>query len=84
MSEQVQEPKTDIKKMIVDHFKAEGLDIAEEAAVALVKSAFKLIPAIALATENKIDDMFVPALGIIEPKVIELLDGIDGEDDPNR
>ena len=71
----------DIKKMIVDELKEAGVDIAEDAATAVVRAVFKVIPKVALATENKIDDMFVPVLGIIEPQIIKLVDKIDGKVD---
>ena len=73
-----------IKQMLVDELKKEGLDIAEEAAVAAARAIIRVLPMIALKTENKIDDMFVPVLTIMEPKIMEMLDKIDGEDDPGR
>jgi len=66
--------------MLKEILKDEGLEIAEETAIAAAKAIFRSLPAIALATENKYDDMFVPVFGILEPKVIELLDGINKVD----
>lgn len=68
-----------LKKIIVDELKKEGKDIAEDAVASVVKALFKAVPKVVLATENKIDDLLVPMLGIIEPKVLEFVDKIDGE-----
>jgi hypothetical protein len=69
----------DIKKLIVEELKKEGMDIAEDAAISAVKAIFKVLPKVALATENKFDDLLIPVLGVVEPKILELLDKIDGE-----
>jgi len=74
----------ELKKMVVEELKKEGLDVAEEAAVSLVKALFRVIPKVVLATENKMDDLLIPVLAVVEPKIMELLDKIDGKDDPGR
>ena len=61
-----------------DILKEHGLNVAEDTAIAAVKSIFKALPDIALKTENKVDDLFIPVVSIIEPKIIEMLDKIDG------
>lgn len=71
----------EMKKIIVEELKAVGMDIAEEAAEKAVKAIFKAIPKALAASENKMDDMLIPLLGLIEPKVMELIDGIDGKKD---
>jgi len=76
----VEEPT--IKEMMIDELKKAGLDIAEDAAVSAARAVIKMLPKVVAATENKIDDMLIPVLGILEPKLLELLDKIDGEDDP--
>ncbi len=68
---------TDVLK---EALKAEGIEIAEETAIAVAKAVFKAMPAFVLATENKYDDMLIPVLGVIEPKVIEILDNINKAD----
>lgn len=73
--------KEEILKMVADEFKAKGLDIAEDLAVNAVEAVFDVIPKITAATENTLDDMAVPVLALIKPKIMELLDKIDGEDD---
>jgi len=60
--------------------KAEGLEVAEETAIAAVKAVMKAMPAIVMASENKYDDMLIPVLAVIEPKVIEVLDNINKAD----
>lgn len=70
----------EMKKELVELLKAEGLDIAEDTAIALVKAVFKVIPELVLKTENKMDDLLIPILAVVEPKILELLDKIDGEE----
>lgn len=74
----------DLKKTLLEELKKEGLNIAEDAAVGAVKAVFKALPRVVLASENKFDDLLIPILGVVEPKVLELLDKIDGEDDEGR
>lgn len=74
------EAQVDIKKLIVSKLKEEGMDIAEDTAIALAKAIFKIMPEVVSATPNKFDDMLIPVLGVLQPKIIELLDKIDGEE----
>jgi len=74
----------EIKKMIVEELKKEGIVVAEEAAVGAAKALFKVLPKVFAATENKVDDLVIPLLGVVQPKVLEMLDKIDGIDDPTR
>lgn len=75
------EEKDQIKEVLRNDFKAKGLDITEEALIAVTKVAFTAIPKILKITANPFDDMLIPVIKIAEPKVIEFLDKIDGEDD---
>lgn len=68
------------KSMIKEELKEAGLNIAEEAAIDAVKALFKILPKLAMASENKYDDLLIPVLGVVEPKVLEMLDKIDGEE----
>lgn len=68
----------DIKKILVEEFKAEGLEIAEDVAVRLVKVAFKALPKIVVATDNKVDDYILPLLALVEKPIMNALDKIDG------
>ena len=76
--------KKEVMKIVVEELKKEGIDLAEELVAGAVKAVFKAIPKIVLATENKVDDLLVPVLAVVEPKVLELVDKIDGEDDAGR
>lgn len=67
--------KADVKGIL----KEAGLEIAEGMSVLTVKACFKAIPKILQATENKYDDLLIPVISILEPKIIEVLDKIDGE-----
>lgn len=69
----------ELKKEIAELLKGKGLDVAEDAAIKAVKALFEILPMIVAKTENKYDDMLIPVLGVLEPKIIELLDKIDGE-----
>lgn len=71
----------DAKKILVEELKAAGLDIAEDAALAAAKAVLKAVPKIVAATENKFDDLVVPVLSVLEPKLFELIDKIDGKKD---
>ena len=70
----------DIKKLIIDELKKEGLDIAEDAAISAVKAVLKVVPKVVAATENKVDDIPVAIIPVIEPALLDLLDKIDGEE----
>ena len=70
----------DIKKLIIDELKKEGLDIAEDAAISAVKAVLKVVPKVVAATENKVDDILVAIIPVIEPALLDLLDKIDGEE----
>ena len=78
------EEKKSVGELIVEELKKEGMDVAEEAAVLAVKALFKVAPKAAAMTENKYDDLLVPVIAVLEPKIMEMLDGIDGEDDEGR
>ena len=69
-----------LKEEIVELLKGKGLEVAEDAAIGVVKGLFEVLPAIVLKTENKYDDLLIPMLAVLEPKVMELLDGIDGKE----
>jgi hypothetical protein len=69
---------------IGDILKEHGLDVAEEMTAQIVKATFKILPVIAKSTPNKFDDLLIPVLSVLEPKVLALVDKIDGEDDPDR
>ena len=67
----------DVKKMILDELKGEGLDLAEDLAIGVCKAVFRVMPKVAAATDNKYDDLLIPVVGVLEPKIMEMLDKID-------
>ena len=70
----------DLKAILKEELANAGAEVAEEAAIAALKGIMKAAPRIAAATENTVDDMFIPVLALIEPKLIELLDQINKAD----
>ncbi len=72
-----------LKNEIKEIFKKEGLDVAEEVVLKFAKVSFKVLPKILEATPNKLDDLLIPVLKTVEPKVLAAIDKIDGvEDNP--
>ena len=69
------------KQVLVDALKAEGLDLAEEAAMKAAKAIVKALPEFFKATENKWDDLLIALIPIVEPAILKALDKIDGEQD---
>lgn len=69
------------KKEIVTILKTEGLDVAEDTAVVATRAAIKLLRTIV----PKLSTGFGLALNLFldayEPKIFEMIDKIDGEDD---
>lgn len=70
----------DAKKVLAEELKKAGLDIAEDAAIDVVKAVFDALPKFFAATENKYDDMAIPMLPLISVQLIKLIDKIDGEE----
>jgi len=70
----------EVKKELVELFKAEGLELAEETVELAVKAVFKVLPIIAKKTTNPLDDMLVGSLApILERELLKLVDKIDGK-----
>lgn len=74
----------ELKKEIAKIFKTKGLDVAEDAAVMAVEAAFGLLILLVPKVSNGLGGIIVPIIQIIKPKIMALLDTIDGEDDPGR
>lgn len=71
----------ELKKELVELFKAEGLDLAEETVELVIKATFKIMPVVAAKTTNTMDDMIVAALApILERELLKLADKIDGQE----
>ena len=70
----------EMKQMVMEELKKAGLDIAEEAAISAVKAVLAVLPKVVAKTENKYDDLLLPVLSVLEPKLMDLLDQIDGQE----
>ena len=70
----------DFKKQLIVKLKAKGLDVAEDFAHILTEAVFETAEDVIKATPNKVDDMFLPVLGIVKPQVLKLVDKIDGKE----
>jgi hypothetical protein len=67
-------------KLLVEHFKEQGLDLAEEAAIKAFDGLASWVKESSQLSPNHYDDMLVGvALPEIEKKVKALIDKIDGE-----
>lgn len=66
-------------KDLIEIFKTNGLDIAEEAAEAAVLAMFEWLEKSALMSENKYDDLCLAVLPLIKPLILKQVDRIDGK-----
>lgn len=67
-------------KELMSKMKAEGMDVAEEAAKTAVSCVLDWVAESALKSENKMDDMVAPLIPVLKPHIMELIDKIDGEE----
>lgn len=70
----------ELKEMIMEEFKKEGLELAEESVRAACKACFRIIPKVVIASENKYDDLLLAVLPVIEPAIDKLIDDINKAD----
>jgi len=70
------------KSEVMGVLKSEGLDVAEDMAVNAVRAAFKILIMLAPKVSQTAGAIIAPMLAVLEPRILELLDKIDGEDDP--
>lgn len=70
----------DVKAILAEVLKDEGKELLEELAKVGAIVLFKALPKIAAATPTKVDDMFVPALMLLEPQAMKLLEAINPKD----
>ena len=70
----------DLKKKVVEKLKAKGMDIAEDLAMDVIDVAFEVAEEAIKESENKYDDMLLPAMPLAKSKLHELADKIDGEE----
>ncbi len=73
--------KKKLQEDILEILKTEGLDEAEALAVSLVKAAFRLVVLLVPQVSKGLGAIIGPMVALVEPQVLGLLDGIDGEDD---
>lgn len=67
----------EIKKEIVELFKNEGLELAEDMAEMTIRATFKILPLLAAKTTNTMDDMIILAIGpVLERELLKLADNI--------
>jgi hypothetical protein len=71
----------EIKKELVDALKDNGLEVAEDAVLTLFKVMYPFITRFVLATPNKLDDIVVVLLPVLEPIILDYIDKIDGKKD---
>lgn len=67
---------------IVAILKTEGLEVAEDLAVNAVNAAFQLIMAMLPKVNPMIAVVVTPMLVTLKPMLLEVIDKIDGKDDP--
>lgn len=66
-------------KGLVDGLKAQGLDIAEDAAKVVAVSVLDWVEQSVKLSENKYDDLIVTFLPMAKAEVLKLVDKIDGK-----
>lgn len=69
------------KKEILEILKNEGLDVAEDMAVVAVKSAIAILRVVMPKLSNGFGLAFNLLLDAYEPRILDLLDQIDGKKD---
>ena len=83
MNDVVKKNELTIKGEISDKLKQSGLNIAEDAIVDAVKVVFKIVPLLVAKIKNEtvkmVVSVIVGSLVMLEPKILEYLDKIDGE-----
>lgn len=73
-----------LREEILELVKAEGMDATEEAVYTMTKTGFAIVK-IALPKVNPLfGSILVSIITALEPKVYEIIDKLDGKDDPNR
>lgn len=70
------------KTEITGILKTQGLDIAEDLAVEAIKGALKLIKTMLPEINPTVAMILNPMLVSLEPLLLDLVDKIDGVDDP--
>lgn len=71
------------QKEIVAVLKSEGLEVAEELAVNAIKGAFQLIKAMLPKVNPMMALVVGPMLDTLQPMLLDIVDKIDGKDNPD-
>lgn len=71
-----------MQKEITEILKKEGLDIAEEEAVRVVNAAFEIMVLILPKVSETAGVIIGPMIMVLKPRILALLDKIDGQDNP--
>jgi hypothetical protein len=66
--------------VLADKLKARGLDVAEDAAKAIVEETVAWVKASVALTENKFDDFFMVIEPMLMPELAKQVDKIDGKE----
>jgi len=72
-----------VKAEVIGALKSQGLEVAEDVAVQLVKASFAIVTLLLPKVSKVMAPILVPAINLMQPKVLELVDLIDGKDNPD-
>ena len=66
-------------QVLLDKLKAEGLDVAEDAAKVVVEAVLEWAEDAVVKSENKYDDLLLAVFPVVKSELLKLVDKIDGE-----
>jgi hypothetical protein len=73
--------REELVKLIIEDAKAEGLEIAEDAAGKVVKLAFKIVDRVVEFTPTQLDNLiWAPIRPMLKGRAMALVDKIDGKE----
>jgi hypothetical protein len=67
-------------EVFIEELKKEGLELGEESAKMAARALFGSIEKMVVASDNKYDDMLLPVIGLVQPKLMDLLEDINKAD----
>jgi len=70
-----------MKAEILEILKTNGISEAEDILMKVVKSAFAILKLVIPKVSKGLSTIINPMLDYVEPKILEAIDKIDGEDD---
>lgn len=65
---------------LLEKLKAEGLEVAEDAAKVVVEAVLEWAEDAVTKSENKYDDLLLAVLPVVKAELLKLVDEIDGEE----